>query len=379
MKFLMLLIIQILAIISSANASACPEFLMSLRSTHLPSELPDLCTAYDRYHAALEKIEAQGVSPATRIADLHARRLINGPHWEEVKANTDFDVWSVYEPAPLTWQRFEESASYVDTIAEKNLAARKLTPISFRNFFKTHIREQKDLNAKAGILRRSGEAGLSIHQANALTSDQSTALQNLEYGGLVHPGVPLIKWHPTQCLEDRTPEFIKTFNEQWPKTLMFYSYQWPDIQPNSFFTDAGGAKKQCGYMIYSEFDEVRPQLKKWLKDINSSISTWGTQSPSGDPVLVAARAQKWLISIHPFTDGNGRISRLMMDLILRSLGLPSPALADQDQDVYTSETASADEVGRGLLRSIKIVEKCAADPRLSECRIVPRVPATLPK
>lgn len=43
------------------------------------------------------------------------------------------------------------------------------------------------------------------------------------------------------------------------------------------------------------------------------------------PVLVAARAHYGLVGVHPFTDGNGRAARLLMNLLLIRAGYP-PAL-----------------------------------------------------
>ncbi|QAT44127.1 hypothetical protein EQM06_08670 [Aminipila luticellarii] len=38
------------------------------------------------------------------------------------------------------------------------------------------------------------------------------------------------------------------------------------------------------------------------------------------PILLAAYAHKRLVDIHPFTDGNGRTARLLMNLILINKG-----------------------------------------------------------
>ena len=41
---------------------------------------------------------------------------------------------------------------------------------------------------------------------------------------------------------------------------------------------------------------------------------WFNGPASIDPVLKAAQAHLWLVTIHPFDDGNGRIARAIADL-----------------------------------------------------------------
>jgi len=51
--------------------------------------------------------------------------------------------------------------------------------------------------------------------------------------------------------------------------------------------------------------------------------TWFNAEPSTDPVLKAAIAHLWFVTIHPFDDGNGRIARAIADMALaRSEGSP---------------------------------------------------------
>ena len=44
--------------------------------------------------------------------------------------------------------------------------------------------------------------------------------------------------------------------------------------------------------------------------------TWYNQGPDTDPVIHAAIAHLWFVTIHPFDDGNGRIARVIADMAL---------------------------------------------------------------
>ena len=50
---------------------------------------------------------------------------------------------------------------------------------------------------------------------------------------------------------------------------------------------------------------------------------WVNNENSTDPVLKAAVAHLWFVAIHPFDDGNGRLTRTITDMLLaRSDGMP---------------------------------------------------------
>lgn len=72
-----------------------------------------------------------------------------------------------------------------------------------------------------------------------------------------------------------------------------------------------------------------------------------------DPVEFAALAQRHLISIHPFVDGNGRLSRLVMDHALQSRGLPPALVRDPNLDYMVAEGQWTEEVRRGVLESYR--------------------------
>ena len=60
--------------------------------------------------------------------------------------------------------------------------------------------------------------------------------------------------------------------------------------------------------------DVPPRMEELISWINSNLDK--------SPIIVAAAAHHELAHIHPFVDGNGRVARLLMNLILMKRGFP---------------------------------------------------------
>jgi fido (protein-threonine AMPylation protein) len=351
-------------------ALACPAFVQSLQTKNLPSELRDLCTAVDRYQAALALLESKGVRPGARIADLHAPRMINPPTWLKEREARDFNPWYVYAPAPETWGSWEKGAAKIDAATLANFSTGSFPALSIQWLREIHATALDGVLSTAGQFRTGNEIGKALSGEEAPNEDEVKALRHLEYPAIFNPGQPLIGWHPTDCLENRSIEFQTQFkNERY-----FDTSAWPQAESAKYFSWKDGNERQCGYLRYSAPEEVQPQMTKWLDEINSSVTTWGTARPHGDPLQLASRAQRWFIAIHPYERGNGRMSRFAMEWILKSIGLPSPILRDMDEDIFSTEDIWAREIGEGILRSILVAEHCAINPARKGCRLVPIQP-----
>lgn len=77
-----------------------------------------------------------------------------------------------------------------------------------------------------------------------------------------------------------------------------------------------------GGATYVHHDDVPSLLKEVLEDINKGVTN------GENPVILAAKAFQRMVSIHPFSDGNGRTCRLVMDYVLLKAGLPPPSLGN---------------------------------------------------
>jgi Fic family protein len=86
---------------------------------------------------------------------------------------------------------------------------------------------------------------------------------------------------------------------------------------------SGGMGKEKVHYEAPEADRLENEMKLFLKWFNAKSDT--------DPVLKAAIAHLWFITIHPFDDGNGRIARAITDMQL--------AKADEDDQRFYSISA----------------------------------------
>ena len=71
---------------------------------------------------------------------------------------------------------------------------------------------------------------------------------------------------------------------------------------------SGAMGKEKVHFQAPDSDRLEEEMKKFFEWFNSSTPT--------DPVLKAAVAHIWFVTIHPFDDGNGRIARAIADLQL---------------------------------------------------------------
>lgn len=69
------------------------------------------------------------------------------------------------------------------------------------------------------------------------------------------------------------------------------------------------------------------------------------RAAAGHPVKIAADAHFKLVTIHPFTDGNGRTARLVMNLLLVQSGYPPAIIRKEDRKKYIDSVEAGQLTG----------------------------------
>ena len=77
----------------------------------------------------------------------------------------------------------------------------------------------------------------------------------------------------------------------------------------------------------------------WLAHTGAEAGT----SRGLHPVERAAHAHFWLVDIHPFVDGSGRVARLLMNLLLMQSGYPIAIIRNEDRAVYYAALEASHE------------------------------------
>jgi Fic family protein len=83
---------------------------------------------------------------------------------------------------------------------------------------------------------------------------------------------------------------------------------WRPKQSGKMQVVSGAFGMQTVHYEAPEADRLEDEMDYFIQWFNSSLSI--------DPVLKAAIAHFWFVSIHPFEDGNGRIARALSDMTL---------------------------------------------------------------
>jgi Fic family protein len=110
------------------------------------------------------------------------------------------------------------------------------------------------------------------------------------------------------------------------------------IIPGVYKTTANHVQTATGETHYYATPEETPakmrELMEWYyeADINTEIH----------PVVVAALFHHKFVEIHPFDDGNGRLSRILMNLVLLKKGFPPVVVKMDDRRNYYSLLSRAD-------------------------------------
>jgi Fic family protein len=124
-------------------------------------------------------------------------------------------------------------------------------------------------------------------------------------------------------VQAQTPEGKPT-----TKTIKLGEYK---SEPNQVTTPTGEVKR---FALPEETPARMAELMTWWREEENKAEL--------HPVMIAAMVHHQFVSIHPFDDGNGRMARLLMNLILMQHGFPPVIIKVTERDLYFLELSRAD-------------------------------------
>ena len=234
----------------------------------------------------------------------------------------DGSPYSLEETGGRVWQEAAEIHERVDKLREQG----RLSEQTLRDYFgDTRFRQIAESNAIEGSTLSVGETELAVMKGVTITGHDPAYTKD---------AVNLSK------ALDRMVELARDVS---PTTLD----QVKELH-TLILGEAPGAGLFRSQPVRIAGSDHRPPVS-W-RDVMAAMEDWEAWSVSNKNSRALPRAavlHTWLTRIHPFTDGNGRTARAVMNLELIRAGLPSIIIRRKDRRRYYEALAESD-LGDGL-------------------------------
>lgn len=203
-----------------------------------------------------------------------------------------------------------------------------------KNIFKNYQKELKTL--PASIQLQNFESFGITFTYNTQRMEGSTLTQEDTKGLLIHGVTPNKKSQIDTIETQRHYDlFMKLINAKKLKTItQDIVLSWHgEIFEQTKIGEAGSIRayrvgiKGNDEIEFATVPQIKPKLKKlfnWLNKYDGKIS----------PVELACMIHYEFVSIHPFGDGNGRLSRLLMNYVLFKYDYPLMLIKNLDKKGY---------------------------------------------
>ncbi|EED78680.1 predicted protein [Postia placenta Mad-698-R] len=120
---------------------------------------------------------------------------------------------------------------------------------------------------------------------------------------------------------------------------------------------------------FCPFDQVEAELEAFCEKFNFSSDLIGRDDV--DPFATAAWVQHTFVSIHPFEDGNGRLSRILSSIPLLRMGLPPLCIQAEIKNIRANRDGDYQELMEflwaGTKTSLEMVKLIADTQSSSPC------------
>ncbi len=150
----------------------------------------------------------------------------------------------------------------------------------------------------------------------------------------------------TQKVKDKTaitPEFVQQINAAVMKqTGSVYQTVFGELDGSKGVFRKGNVS--AGNTYFVGYEKVEPLVKKLCAGITEKIITAGTAI---EKLNICFDAHFDLVTIHPFYDGNGRTSRLLMNYLQLLFNLPLSIVFKEDKAAYfeaLQQTRKAEDI-----------------------------------
>lgn len=228
-------------------------------------------------------------------------------------------IWELPQWPKITWREADITATLAAVCHDQGRLLGRMDALGFK------LREEANLQTLTRDVVKTSEIEGEVLDASIVRSSIAKRLE-VDIGALkpANRHVDGI----VEVVLDATGKFDKPLTED--RLFAWHAALFPTgrsglakIRVGAWRDDAKGSMKVVsGASGQEKVHYTAPPTKRVAQEMGAFLD-WFNQPSTSDPVLKAAQAHLWFVTIHPFEDGNGRIARAIADMALaRSEGSP---------------------------------------------------------
>ncbi len=356
MKNRVVLKILILASVTAFNISevvACDSLLQD------PSFSRD-CAIQDRYRAVRETFRKYK-KDVTDVNEYKALRFIDRQKWERDGIIKEMPAKFIYQPAPSTWYIWEGG---IQSLFPSDKGAGRLAEMIRNNTFNNSYFSMvnKVLLTNGVVSVKDKVTDQTIKEGEIRTSFRSA------------PGYcSYDSYSETRRNLSRVKESVSAYQSEWEKKAqisfkeMIKQLGGLSSSKASMVPDMLISGHPCpwdyngNFVFYASSRDVLNNLDWMQIFVRYNLQRYENSNPVVSPIELAAIVQKWLVSVHPFADGNGRTSRAVQDLILQNFDLPFAPGGDLQEDALVDVQPYIELTYQKTEEMMTVLENCAQE------------------
>lgn len=287
------------------------------------------------------------------VAEYRVMRFIDRYYWEQAKTNHTAPE-NIFQPAPTTWEVWNHG---IHTLFDRNLKGA---------LFGTVRLDNATLSRMNTVLLTDGTT--SIKDPN---TDQKKAPGEFRQAGDTGVGFCNPSNYDSDTLSTRSKQSMERLQQKWEQdvgaTLQSIVQRARGPLPEQASMAAApfvDRRYACNgtWVSYVPSEMVGANLS-WIRTfLETNLGLFRQSKAVLAPIALAAVVQKWFVSVHPFSDGNGRTSRAVEDLILANFGLPYVPTGDLQDDAMAEAETYIENTYVRMEAMLGVLERCAAQP-----------------
>lgn len=251
------------------------------------------------------------------------------------------------------WPSFEWDDSQIITLLSEVRRKQgellgKMSSVGFE------LRGVAELNTLTEEIQKSSSIEGEILSKNQIRSSMARKMQ-LNLQGLVESsreidGVVEILY---DAVENYNDSLTAKRLFKWHKLLFPYQNRFQKIEIGKWRDDTTGPMQLVSGALGMEVVHFQaPHSDKVDKEMRQFLS-WVNKEEGIDPVLKAGIAHFWFVTIHPFEDGNGRLGRVITEILL--------ARADKTSERFYSMSSAIRAKRKEYYRELELASKGSMD------------------